>query len=45
MLLTQNLPGKSIPRSVLKSRETSSVAKGEASAVLTSTVKKEQMSV
>ena len=37
---TQNLPVKSIPRSVLKPRETSSIAKTEASAVLTTTVKK-----
>ena len=40
MLPTQNLPVKSIPRSVVKPRETSSIAKREASAVLTTTVKK-----
>ena len=37
---TQNLPVKSIARSVLKPRGTSSIAKTEASAVLTTTVKK-----
>ena len=40
MLPTQNLPIKTIPRSVLKSKETSSIAKRQASAVLTTTVKK-----
>ena len=40
MLPTQNLPVRSIPRSVPKPRETSSIAKREASAVLTTTVKK-----
>ena len=40
MLPTLNLPFKSIPRSVLIPRETSSIAKREASAVLTTTAKK-----
>ena len=40
MLPTINLPFKSIPRSVLIPRETSSIAKREASAVLTTTAKK-----
>ena len=40
MLPTQNFPVKSIPRSVLKPRETSSIAKREASVVLTTAVKK-----
>ena len=40
MLPTQNLSVKSIPRSVLRPRETSSIAKREASAVLTTTVRK-----
>ena len=39
MLPTQNLPVKSTPRSVLRPRETSSIAKREASAVLTTTVR------
>ena len=39
MLPTLNLPFKSIPRSVLIPRETSSIAKREASAVLTTTAK------
>ena len=40
MLLTQNLPVKSIPRSVPKPRKTSSIVKREASAVITSTIKR-----
>ena len=40
MLPTQNLPAKIKPGSVPKPRETLSIAKREASAVLTITVKK-----